>query len=232
MTCHMSLDLGGYVLHALEQRQEHAVEQHLVECDECLEELGELAFTASLLALVRPEDAEMLDGPDPAESASPPSALPRPARPGPAAWTRVGERWWLRWPRSHGSAAIPVGHLLDGHDQAAQTVVLRGVGPAPRARAEVSMVARDGGTGLHLTLSGAPKHGWCSLVARAADGRSEIAATWPADGLGRVDVSGSTAIPAAQLSELSVVTDTGRRLVRIPSAPPELLTTDNHWRNR
>ena len=78
------------------------------------------------------------------------------------------------------------------------------------------MVARDGGTGLHLTLSGAPKHGWCSLVARAADGRSEIAATWPADGFGRVDVSGSTAIPAAQLSELSVVTDTGRRLVSIP----------------
>ena len=44
MTCHMGLDLGGYVLHALEQREEHAVEQHLLECDECLEELGELAF--------------------------------------------------------------------------------------------------------------------------------------------------------------------------------------------
>ncbi len=81
MTCHMSLDLGGYVLHALEQREEHAVEQHLVECDECLEELGELAFTASLLALVQPEDAEMLDGPDPVESASPPSA-PSAYRPG------------------------------------------------------------------------------------------------------------------------------------------------------
>ncbi len=125
-----------------------------------------------------------------------------------------------------GSAAVPAVHLLDGHDQPAQAVVLRGVGPAPRARAEVSMVARDGGTGLHLTLSGAPKHGWCSLVARAADGRSEIAATWPADGFGRVEVSGSTAIPAAQLSELSVVTDTGRRLVRIP-CPNELMTTDN-----
>ena len=73
-----------------------------------------------------------------------------------------------------------------------------------------------GAPGSTSTLSGAPKHGWCSLVARAADGRSEIAATWPADGFGRVDVSGSTAIPAAQLSELSVVTDTGRRLVSIP----------------
>ena len=224
MTCHMGLDLGGYVLHALEQRAEHAVEQHLLECDECFEELGELAFTASLLALVRPEDAAMLEGPEPLASATPRSApsAPPPARPGPGRHVRHLRRGAVVAALAAVamvSAAIPVGHLLDGHDQAAQTVVLRGVGPASRARAEVSIVARDGGTGLHLTLSGAPKHGWCSLVARAADGRSEIAATWPADGLGRVEVSGRTDIPAAQLSELSVVTDTGRRLVSIPVPP-------------
>jgi len=221
MTCHMSLDLGGYVLHALEQREEYAVEQHLVECDECLEELGELAFAASLLALVQPEDAEMLDGPDLVEPVSPPSAptaVPS-GRPGPGRSTnRLLRRAVMAAVAAVvvGLAAVPAIHVLDGHDQPAQAVVLRGVGPAPRARAEVTLVARDGGTGLHLTLSGAPKHGWCSLVARAADGRSEIAATWPADGFGRVEVSGSTAIPAAQLSELSVVTDTGRRLVSIP----------------
>ena len=195
MTCHMSFFIGGYALHALDPRLEHAVEQHLVECDECLDEGGELAFTASLLALLQPEDAEMLDGPDPAESASPPSALSS-GRPGPG---RNGKPVRRR--------AVMA---------AVATVAMGAVGPAPRVRAEVSMVARDGGTGLHLTLAGAPKHGWCSLVARAADGSSEIAATWPADGIGRVDVSGSTAIPAAQLSELSVVTDTGRRLVSIP----------------
>ena len=218
MTCHMSFHLGGYALHALDPRLEHAVEQHLVECDECLEELGELAFTASLLALVQPEDAEMLDGPDPVESASPPSALPS-GRPGPGRNGNYVRRRAVMAAVATvvmGSAAVPAVHLLGGHDEPAQAVVLRAVGPAPRVRAEVSMVARDGGTGLHLTLAGAPKHGWCSLVARAADGSSEIAATWPADGFGRVDVSGSTAIPAAQLSELSVVTDTGRRLVRIP----------------
>jgi hypothetical protein len=218
MTCHMSFDLGGYVLHALEQQEEYAIEQHLVGCDECLEELGELAFTASLLALVQPEDAEMLDVLAPVEPASPPSARPS-ARPGSGRHVNHLRRRAVMAAvatLAMGSAAVPAMHLLDGHDQPAQAVVLRGVGPAPRARAEVDLVARDGGTGLHLTLSGAPKHGWCSLIARAADGRSEIAATWPADGLGRVDVRGSTAIPAAQLSELSVVTDTGRRLVSIP----------------
>ena len=218
MTCHMSFHLGGYALHALDPRLEHAVEQHLVECDECLEELGELAFTASLLALVQPEDAVMLDGPHPVESASPPSAppsgRPRPGRNG----NYVRRRAVMAAVATvvMGSAAVPAVHLFGGHDEPPQAVVLRAVGPAPRVRAEVSMVARDGGTGLHLTLAGAPKHGWCSLVAKATDGSSEIAATWPADGFGRVDVSGSTAIPAAQLSELSVVTDTGRRLVRVP----------------
>ena len=221
MTCQMSLDLGGYVLHALEPREEYAVEQHLAECDQCLEELGELAFAASLLALVQPEDAEMLDGPDPVEPASAPSdpSPPPPGRHGPGRKVNHLRRRVVMAAVAAvviGSAAVPAVQLLDGQDQPAQAVVLRGAGPAQRARAEVSLVARDGGTGLHLTLSGAPKHGWCSLVARAADGRSEIAATWPADGFGRVDVTGSTAIPVAQLSELSVVTDTGRRLVSIP----------------
>ena len=218
MTCHMSFHLGGYALHALDPRLEHAVEQHLMECDECLDELGELAFTASLLALLQPEDAEMLDGPDPAESASPPSALLS-GRPGPGRNGRYVRRRAVMAAVAAvvlGAAAVPAVHLLGAHDEPAQAVVLRAVGPAPRVRAEVSMVARDEGTGLHLTLAGAPRHGWCSLVARSADGSSEIAATWPADAVGRVDVSGSTAIPAAQLSELSVVTDTGRRLVSIP----------------
>jgi hypothetical protein len=219
MTCHMSFHLGGYALHALDPRLEHAVEQHLVECDKCLDELGELAFTASLLALLQPEDAEMLDGPDKAESASPPSALSS-GRPGPG---RSGKYRRVVMAAVAtvvlGAAAVPVVHLLGGHDEPAQAVVLRAGGPAPRVRAEVSMVARDEGTGFHLTLAGAPQHGWCSLVARSADGSSEIAARWPADGVGRVDVSGSTAIPAAQLSELSVVTDTGRRLLSIPVPP-------------
>ena len=144
MTCHMSLDLGGYVLHALEQREEYAVEQHLVECDECLEELGELAFAASLLALVQPEDAEMLDGPDPVEPASPPSApsASPSGRPGPGRNVNHLRRRAVMAAVAAvvmGSAAVPAVHVLDGHDQPAQAVVLRGVGPAPRARAEVSL---------------------------------------------------------------------------------------------
>jgi hypothetical protein len=207
MTCDRSLELGGYVLHALEEHEEHAVEQHLVDCDDCLEELGELALTASLLALVRPEDTETADDPA-AMTGRRAGRLRRRTALAAAAAVAIGM-----------VAASPAVHLLDSHDPSPQAVVLHGTGTTSRVRGEVSIVARDGGAGLHLSLAGAPRHGWCSLVARAADGRSEIAATWPADGLGRVDVSGTTAIPAAQLSELSVVTDTGRRLLDIPVHP-------------
>ena len=70
MTCSMSPRLGGYVLHALETAEEYTVGATPGRCDECLEEVAGLARTASLLALVRPEDAEMLDGPDPAAAAA------------------------------------------------------------------------------------------------------------------------------------------------------------------
>ena len=75
-------------------------------------------------------------------------------------------------------------------------------------------------TKLRLTLAGVPEHGWCSLVAHGSDGQREITATWPANGYGRVDVSATSQIPAAQLSELSVVTDSGHRLVTVPVPHP------------
>jgi hypothetical protein len=210
MTCHVSPELGAFVLHALETPEERAVQQHLIECDECLAEVGELAFTASLLATLRLEDVEPLD--EPGRS----SGLPRPAGTG----HRLRRRALLAVAATMlvGAGAAPAVHLLGNHHQPPQAVVLRGTRPSSGARAEVNMRARDGGTALHLVLTGAPKHGWCSLVARAADGRREIAATWPAVGSGRVDVSGTTAIPVDQVRQISVVTDSAR-LISIPVPP-------------
>lgn len=234
----MNQELAAFVLHALEPREEYAVREHLVQCDACLEEVTGLASTASLLTLVRPEDAAPL--PDATAPAAPRWAVPpAPAAPPPARSAPPSGRRERRGPGSLGrtrrravlaaaaavlvgSAAIPTLHALTGHGgldgpgRPAAAVVLHGTGPGGATHAEVSMAAVDAGTRLHLALAGAPTHGWCALVARGTDGRSEIAAAWPADGHRRVDVSGTTAIPAAQLSELSVVTDTGRGLVTIP----------------
>ena len=208
MTCHGSPELGAFVLRALEAPEDRDVQRHLLECDECLAEVGELAFAASLLARLRPDDVQALD-----ETARP-SAPPRPDGTG----RRLRRRAVLAATATVlvGAAAVPAVHLLDHPQQPPQAVVLHGARASSGARAEVSVLARDGRTALHLVLTGAPEHGWCSLVVQAADGRREVAATWPAASSGRVDVSGTTTIPVAQLRDISVMTGSGRRLVSIP----------------
>lgn len=217
MSCQMSLELGAYVLDALDAAQAHAVERHLAGCSECNDELGSLAFTASLLSLLGPEDVEQLEGPDPVDART---ATGRPGRVRGARGLRGRAVAVAAAALLGASVVVPTISLLGGHDDPPAATVLHAVGPASHARADVSLTAEDDGTGLHLTLTGAPRRGWCSLVARAGDGRSEIAATWPTNGYGRVDVSGTTAIPAAELDELAVVTGRGRTLVRIPVPHP------------
>ena len=68
-----------------------------------------------------------------------------------------------------------------------------------------------------------PRSPWLRLgpsaeVAHSRDGRIDTAATWRADSKGTAEVAGTTAIPTSRLSELDVVTDSGRVLVRIPVA--------------
>jgi hypothetical protein len=82
--------------------------------------------------------------------------------------------------------------------------------------AAVRLARQESGTRVHLRLSGAYPQDWCTLVAHSRDGRTDTAATWRADAVGAADVDGMTAISTSQLSELDVVTDSGRVLVRIP----------------
>src|SRR5690242_18250692 len=60
MSCPIATELGGYVLHALDEQEERAVERHLLECDECLAEVGRLASTVALLGLVPAAEAERI----------------------------------------------------------------------------------------------------------------------------------------------------------------------------
>jgi hypothetical protein len=211
MTCSMHLELGAFVLHALGDNEAEDVERHLTGCAPCREEMRELAFTVSLLALLTPEQVAQL------ENESVESDLHR---------RRAG-----RWTRRHAaaalvaaallvSAAVPVVRMFADDDvPTAQTVT--GVDRATDVRAEVTLTRTDGGTRLHLNLSDATPRGWCSLVAHSRDGRSDTAATWLANYRGAAEVTGTTAIPLDQLKELDVVTDTGRVLVTIPMPPPQ-----------
>jgi hypothetical protein len=67
-----------------------------------------------------------------------------------------------------------------------------------------------------VRMDGAAAGERCRLIVLARDGRSEVAATWRATYRGTAEVTGSAAIPPAEVAAVAVVTTAGRRLVRVP----------------
>jgi len=111
-----------------------------------------------------------------------------------------------------GAAAIGIEEFAHtGH----QPVAIRTVDPHSHVQAAVTLNGRTWGTELHLTLSSVPPGEHCSLIARARDSRSDMAATWVATYQGSADVAGTTAIPIDQLSEVDIVTSDGQQLARL-----------------
>jgi Putative zinc-finger len=211
MTCSMHLELGAFVLHALGDNEAEDVERHLTDCARCREEARQLAFTASFLALLTPEQVAALEN-----EAVEDDLRPRRA----AGWSRRQAATALVAAALLVSASIPVVRMF-AHDKVPTAQTVTGVDRATDARAEVTLTRADGGTRLHLNLTDATPRGWCSLVAHSRDGRSDTAATWLANYRGAAEVTGTTAIPLDKLKELDVVTDTGRVLITIPMPPPQ-----------
>jgi hypothetical protein len=83
-------------------------------------------------------------------------------------------------------------------------------------RATVAATPRMWGTELRVHVTGAQPGERCRLIARARDGRSDVAATWWTTYSGTAELTGAAAIPIADVVALDVVTTSGRRLVHIP----------------
>jgi len=218
-TCQMSIELGAYVLHALEDDEDDQVRRHVADCDLCRDEVRELTFTVSLLSLLTPDDLDQLDLEESAawgaascecRATEPSGRLSR--RPAPRIMLAVAAALVA-------ALAVPAARLLDHPAERPTATVIEASDPATDVKAAVTLARQDSGTRVHLSLSGAYPQGWCSLVARSRDGLTDTAATWRADADGAAEVAGTTAIPTTRLSELDVVTDTGRLLVRIPVHP-------------
>jgi hypothetical protein len=211
MTCDMDDFLGAYVLDALEPAELDAVRTHLADCDACLDEVSSLSATASLLTLLTAEDAARL------ETGERPDVHParQPVRPRRVALT-IAAAAVIALGTAGGMHAIGIGPT------GPVPSVVQTTDPATQVRAAVVVTPHDDGADLRLSLSGAYPSGRCSLIAHAADGHTEIAATWVADASGAAEVDATTAIPARQLASLDVVTDAGFRLVQIsmPHAHP------------
>jgi hypothetical protein len=211
-TCDMSIELGAYVLHALEHDEDEVVRRHVAGCDLCQDEVQELSFTVSLLSFVTLEDLEWLEAEERSRRSAGPGSTsahqPRRAR----RRAVIG----LAAAAVAGALAFPVARVLDHPAPSASAQVLRATDPITRVTAAVTLARQESGTRVTLDLSGAYPSGWCALVARSRDGHTDTAATWRADASGAAHVAGMTAISTSRLSELDVVTGSGRLLVRIP----------------
>ena len=244
MTCPRTVALGAYVLGALEREERARLEAHLETCPICRDELDRLAPLPGLLSRLTLDEAQMLDtaeplpaeldpaGPQPAESPPPPLAgalSPEPASsPAPlerALFEVARERRRSRLRRAAAVAAAlvlatvaVVGTPLlgdDGRDEPAPlTAAAADLQTGVHGSAELTR--EPWGTRIELSLAGVRPGEHCRLVARAAGGRSEVAATWRAGYLGTAEVPGAVAIPADRVASLDVVTADDRVLVRMP----------------
>jgi Putative zinc-finger len=229
MTCPRTVALGAYVLGAVDREERSRLEAHLGTCEICSDELERLAPLPGLLSRLTVDQAEVLDAAEP-EPAELDPADPRPAETSAplerAVFEVARERRRSRLLRATAVAAALVlaavavvgGPLLGGDGRQEEPAPLTAGASNPRTGVQGSaeLSREPWGTRVDLRLAGVRPGEHCRLVARAAGGRSEVAATWRAEYLGTAEVPGAVAIPPERLTSLDVITADNRVLVRMP----------------
>jgi len=184
---------------------------------------AEAGSSARLERALRPEGAR---APAPLERPLRPEAAHSPAPLERALFAVARERRRSRLMRAAAVAAALVlaavalvgGPLLDDGGDNAAPLTAAATDPRTGVHASAELTREPWGTRVELSLAGVRPGQHCRLVARAAGGRSEVAATWRAGYLGTAEVPGAVAIPADRLTSLDVLTADDRVLVRLPVA--------------
>lgn len=213
MTCPWQMSVAAYALGTLDPAARDDMAQHLRACAECRATLGPITGLPGLLARVRPAEAEA--GP----------AVPDPRLLDRLVAAAVAERRGQRHRVLAAAAAVfllvalGVGAIVASRDTGPTTVTaINAVSGSVHAR--VWLHPSEAGTGLDLELSGVAAEQRCRLVAVDAAGHREVAGTWEATYTGTAVISGTTAIPATELTRLVVETLDHRTLVEVQLSPP------------
>jgi len=212
------MSLGAYVLGALDEGERDRIDEHVGGCARCREELEALMPLGAYLARASPEELMALD-----ESPDGPVKLHVRLR---AAVRAERRRIVRRRVAAAVAAALAAAAALtfvawpDG-DRRAQPLLTAGQATATGqaqsgVHATVAALPRRWGTELRVRITGAEPGERCRLIARARNGRGDVAATWWTTYSRVEEVTGAAAIPIAELVALDVVTASGRRLVHIP----------------
>lgn len=207
MTCDRTVDIGAYVVGALDPADRSSLEQHLPTCRACSDELAGLAGLPGLLGRLTSEEAE-------GSAAAPPPGLLD------GLLARAGARRRRRFRLATAAAAVVVAAGV-GSGVAAATA---GGGSAGRqltasagpVSAHASLRSAPAGVAVDLRLRGVPAGTQCRLVVLTTDGRHIGAGTWYADYAGDAGVTETAATEVDRIAALRVETLGGTLLVDIP----------------
>lgn len=211
MSCPREVDVGAYLLDALEPDDRLGTAAHLRGCPVCSRTLDELSGLPPLLAAVRPGD-ERAEDPVPSEVSF--QRLRRsavPVRP-------VG----LRHRKLLAGAVAAV--VVVGGGIGAGAVLSWGPaepatmqGSAGDVHAWATVAAEGDRSSVSLTMEGLPRGTTCWLVAVARDGERHRTRSWTTGREGELSWNGTIALAPEQLARLEVVGGDGRTLVTLPA---------------
>ncbi|RAG82332.1 hypothetical protein DN069_28275 [Streptacidiphilus pinicola] len=239
-TCQESVQLGAYLLGALDPEERAALEAHLAGCAECqaelmamaplpgllrrtpFEELEETAaaaqtLTASHEASQDASHAAAHTGPIPAAGQRAAGTPPRPSHRRPRRRVLLAAGVALAGAAAAVGAWVYVGGAQPTTPTAASpTTTVSAVDPGTHVTASAALTPENWGTQVQLKLGNLPLGVTCHLVVHARDGRTETAGTWGSGYSAATTVPASTSVGSSDIQSLAVVDGSGNVLVQLP----------------
>jgi hypothetical protein len=217
VTCPQEIDVGAYVLDALEPDEMLRMGEHLDRCPICQASVRELDGLPRLLAQVPAPAAPWVFTETPSElafrrlqsRAAATAAAEDAAR-------RGGTRRWVLVAAAAAAIGLAggAGGIVAATGPAAPSAVSATEGSV---HGSAQLMPFPGGTTISLALDGIPSEQRCELVAVSRDGRWETASDWTASYAGTAHVVGSVRIQPQDIAKLVIRTPDGRTLLSMPS---------------
>lgn len=210
MSCEQTVNVGAYVLGALDPGERSEFKQHLPSCPACTAELTDLAGLPGLLGRLGLAEAEAAGEP------TPPRVLS-----GLMAHARRRRQRRLRVAGIAAAlvivAGVGTGVGITTAQNAPHSPQLAASSGPVSARATIAAAAA--GVRVDLHLEGVPPRLRCRLVVVGTQGQQIDAGTWYASYDGAAGVQETAALNRGQVAALRIETIDGRLLVSIPVAP-------------
>jgi hypothetical protein len=214
------LELGVYLLGAIEPAQRALVDRHLAVCRSCRTELSGLAGLPSLLRRVPADMVRRLTADNSVQVMPEPSLAASLAR-----MSAIRRRKRLLGFAAAVLTGVAAASAVQGwHDAAnrppavitpALAVTVQAANPVSGIWAEVRYTARPWGTELEITVTGVAPGTWCQLLVTGAEAKTINAGGWDfAAGQQPMWYPASVPIQAASLQRFAITSD-GKTLVTI-----------------